>query len=91
MVQIFGTRQFPVKSLMQDIERGRKLLVAFDFPAVQHAFVQFAEKFVVIKEKKSYDTFNSVAEYVYGRDHKCKEECFPAMCFEGKIFHLSRA
>ena len=93
MGQILRKRQFPVKSLMQHIsvlkENGR-FCVAFDILAVQHAFVQFAENFVVIKEKQSYDTFNSATECVYGRDQKCKEERFPR-CFEGKIFHLSRA
>ena len=54
MGQFLGKRQFPVKSLMQHIsvlKEDGSFGVAFDFPAVQHAFVQFAEKFVVIKEK----------------------------------------
>ena len=49
---------------------------------------QFAGKFVVLKGEKSYDTFNSVGECVYGRNRNCKAEYF-CMCFQGKNFHHS--
>ena len=71
------------------IERGLKLLSCVRLPGSPTRFCSICGKIRCDKRKKSYDTFNSETECVYGRDHKCKEECSP-MCFEGKIFHLSR-
>ena len=89
--QILGKKEFPVKSLMQHIYWKRtEAFSCVRLPGSPTRFSSICGKIRCDKRKKSYDTFNSVTECVYGRDQKCKVGCFP-MCFEGKIFHLSRA
>ena len=78
MGQIFGKRQFPVKKLMKHMYWKRtEAFSCVRLPRSPTCFCSICEKIRCDKGKKSYDTFNSVTECVYGRDHKCKEECFP--------------